>query len=143
MSDDAPPRTLLWPGVPLAFGSAILFDASTPFAKLLLGSMDAQMLAGLLYLGAGPGLALVHFARKGIGLETPVRRYAQTPLRTGRLDRIRLIPATPRRFPQNARNGAEPRGSPPSGQESTSLIFAIWNPLPSCRSLALCVSMMI
>ena len=49
----------LWPGVPLALASAALFGASAPFAKLLLGSMDPQLLAGLLYVGAGGGLALV------------------------------------------------------------------------------------
>jgi hypothetical protein len=45
----------LWPGVPLALASAILFGASAPFAKLLLGSIDPQLLAGLLYLCAGTG----------------------------------------------------------------------------------------
>ena len=49
-------RNLLWPGVPLALTSALLFGASTPFAKLLLGSVDPWLLAGLLYLGAGIGL---------------------------------------------------------------------------------------
>jgi len=29
---------LQWPGVPLAIGSAVLFGASTPLAKLLLGA---------------------------------------------------------------------------------------------------------
>ena len=47
----------LWPGVPLALGSAILFGASAPLAKLLLGEIDPWLLAGILYLGAGVGLA--------------------------------------------------------------------------------------
>lgn len=47
---------LLWPGVPFALASALLFGASTPFAKLLLGEVDPWLLAGLLYLGAGIGL---------------------------------------------------------------------------------------
>ena len=38
--------------------SAALFGASTPLAKLLLGSTSPLLLAGLLYLGAGIGLAL-------------------------------------------------------------------------------------
>ncbi len=36
--------------------SAVLFGASTPLAKLLLGSVDPWLLAGLLYLGSGLGL---------------------------------------------------------------------------------------
>ena len=50
-------------GVALALLSALLFGASTPFAKLLLGSVDPWMMAGLLYLGAGVGLAGVHLSR--------------------------------------------------------------------------------
>ena len=67
----------LWPGVPLALASAALFGASTPFAKLLLGSVDPWLLAGLLYLGAGLGLALVQLARSALRLpaaEAPLRR---------------------------------------------------------------------
>src|SRR4051794_41968658 len=41
------------PGVLFALASALLFGASTPFAKLLLGALDPWMLAGLLYLGSG------------------------------------------------------------------------------------------
>jgi drug/metabolite transporter (DMT)-like permease len=70
-------HSILWPGVPLALTSAVLFGASAPFAKLLLGSMDAQLLAGLLYLGAGIGLAIVHGGRAAVGLpapEAPLRR---------------------------------------------------------------------
>lgn len=68
----------LWPGVPLALGSAVLFGAATPFSKLLLGAVDPQLLAGLLYLGAGLGLAIVHAARAAIGVpapEAPLRRH--------------------------------------------------------------------
>ena len=43
-------------GVPFALGSALLFGVSTPLAKLLLGTVDPILLAGLLYLGAGLGL---------------------------------------------------------------------------------------
>src|SRR5262249_37777762 len=38
--------------------SAALFGASTPLAKLLLGSTSPLLLAGLLYLGAGLGLGV-------------------------------------------------------------------------------------
>ena len=67
----------LWPGVPLALGSAILFGASTPLSKLLLGALDPQMLAGALYLGAGLGLAAVRLGRNAAGVpsnEAPLRR---------------------------------------------------------------------
>jgi drug/metabolite transporter (DMT)-like permease len=44
---------LMQPGILLALSSAVLFGASTPFAKLLLGSVDPWLMAGLLYIGAG------------------------------------------------------------------------------------------
>jgi len=43
-------------GVLYAIGPAVLFGASTPFAKGLLGSVDPVLLAGLLYAGSGIGL---------------------------------------------------------------------------------------
>ena len=63
-------------GVMAAFGAALLFGASTPFAKLLLGSSSPWVAAGLLYLGSGLGLAVyrwmnhlppVHLNRSGMG----------------------------------------------------------------------------
>jgi drug/metabolite transporter (DMT)-like permease len=67
-----------WPGAPLALASALLFGASTPFAKLLLGDgLSPWLLAGLLYLGSGVGLSLVHLVRRGMGLtagEASLRR---------------------------------------------------------------------
>jgi drug/metabolite transporter (DMT)-like permease len=57
-------------GIALALLSALLFGASTPFAKLLLGSVDPWMMAGLLYLGAGIGLAGVHLSRGMLRLAT-------------------------------------------------------------------------
>src|SRR5216684_1916314 len=69
---------LAWPGAPLALLSAVLFGASTPFAKLLLGEgISPWLLAGLLYLGSGIGLSIVHLGRRAIGLgsaEAPLRR---------------------------------------------------------------------
>lgn len=70
-------RSTLWPGVPLALGSAVLFGASAPLSKLLLGSVDPWLLAGILYLGAGLGLAGVHFGRLTFKLpqvEAPLRK---------------------------------------------------------------------
>ena len=68
---------LTWPGAPMALASAALFGASTPFAKLLLGTVDPWLLAGLLYLGSGIGLGLVQLARRPLGIgaaEAPLRR---------------------------------------------------------------------
>lgn len=45
-------------GVRAALAAALLFGAGTPLAKLLLRDIDPWMLAGLLYLGSGVGLAL-------------------------------------------------------------------------------------
>jgi len=42
-----------------AFLSAVLFGISTPAAKAFLGSTDPTVLAGLLYCGAGVGVALI------------------------------------------------------------------------------------
>jgi drug/metabolite transporter (DMT)-like permease len=60
----------------LALGSAFLFGASTPIAKLLLGVTDPLLLAGLLYLGSGIGLALATAIRRSVGVVRP-----EAPLR--------------------------------------------------------------
>src|SRR6185503_2827339 len=67
----------LFPGVPLALGSAVLFGAAPPLSKILLGSVSPSLLAGLLYLGAGLGLAVLGIARRLSGhaaSEAPLRR---------------------------------------------------------------------
>jgi drug/metabolite transporter (DMT)-like permease len=73
-----PPASPLWPGVPLALLSAALFGASTPLAKMLLGDgLNPFVLAGLLYLGSGIGLASLSAARRvsgGVAAEAPLRR---------------------------------------------------------------------
>jgi drug/metabolite transporter (DMT)-like permease len=51
-------------GVQAALAAAVLFGAGTPLAKLLLGSVDPWMLAGLLYLGSGLGLGLFRLVRR-------------------------------------------------------------------------------
>ena len=45
-----------------ALTAAALFGVATPCAKLLLGSIDPWLLAGLFYLGSGFGLAVWRFA---------------------------------------------------------------------------------
>jgi drug/metabolite transporter (DMT)-like permease len=46
-------------GILAALGAALLFGASTPLAKLLVGEASPWLVAGLLYLGSGLGLAVV------------------------------------------------------------------------------------
>jgi drug/metabolite transporter (DMT)-like permease len=71
-------------GIPLALLSALLFGASTPLAKLLLGEVDPWMMAGLLYLGAGIGLAAIGAARTALPA-------AEAPLRRGDLPWLALV----------------------------------------------------
>ncbi|MEK7415981.1 MAG: DMT family transporter, partial [Planctomycetota bacterium] len=76
-----------WPGAPLAIGSAALFGASTPLAKALLGEgISPWLLAGLLYLGSGIGLALVVVTRRLLG-----RSSGEAPLGSGDWKWIFLI----------------------------------------------------
>lgn len=62
--------------VVLAFISAALFGLSTPASKALLGSVDPAILAGLLYCGAGIGVALLRRIMRatvfGAPKETPL-----------------------------------------------------------------------
>ncbi len=58
--------------------AAVSFGVSAPFAQRLLAHVDAQLLAGLLYLGAGLVLLVAG----------PARRRHETPVR--RTDRLRL-----------------------------------------------------
>lgn len=55
-------------GAGLALLSALLFGASTPFAKLLLRDIGPWMLAGLLYLGSGLGLIAVKTVARALVL---------------------------------------------------------------------------
>jgi drug/metabolite transporter (DMT)-like permease len=56
-------------GAVFALLAALLFGASTPFSKVLLRGVDPIMLAGLLYLGSGIGLAIVLSIRRFIDRE--------------------------------------------------------------------------
>jgi drug/metabolite transporter (DMT)-like permease len=47
-----------------ALAAALLFGASTPLAKLLVGDMPPLLLAGLLYLGSGLGLGALLLLRR-------------------------------------------------------------------------------
>jgi drug/metabolite transporter (DMT)-like permease len=59
-----------------ALASAVLFGASTPAAKVLVGSVHPAVLAGLLYCGAGIGIAVLRRLRTSVGApaETPLSR---------------------------------------------------------------------
>lgn len=52
------------PGVGTALLAAVLFGASTPFAKGMLATESPQVLAGLLYLGSGVGLGSLWLWRR-------------------------------------------------------------------------------
>ena len=54
-------------GILLAILAAALYSISTPISKLLLESMPSTILAGLLYLGAGAGMAIFGLVSKSIG----------------------------------------------------------------------------
>ncbi|MFG1379048.1 hypothetical protein [Xanthobacter autotrophicus] len=63
----------------IGFGrlSAGLFGANTPLARQILGAVDPWMMAGLLDLGVGVGLAAIHLFRALLRLpavEAPLRR---------------------------------------------------------------------
>ncbi|HSJ80287.1 MAG TPA: DMT family transporter [Thiobacillus sp.] len=53
------PHSAIWP----ALAAAALFGASTPLVKLLVGELPTLLLAGLLYLGSGLGLAAIRLLR--------------------------------------------------------------------------------
>ena len=59
----------------VALAAAALFGASTPLAKLLQAEITPGLLAGLLYLGSGAGLALVQIVRRlgGRAVEAPLQ----------------------------------------------------------------------
>ena len=81
------PRQLAWPGASMALASAILFGISTPVAKLLLGDgISPLLLAGLLYLGSGLGLAAVHAASRLSG-----QGSREAPLRSADLPWLALV----------------------------------------------------
>jgi drug/metabolite transporter (DMT)-like permease len=51
------------PGIAAALAAAVLFGVGTPLAKLLLDAVSPWLLAGILYLGSGMGLAIWRLAR--------------------------------------------------------------------------------
>jgi drug/metabolite transporter (DMT)-like permease len=65
MTDPTPPWISRLPaGVGAALLAAALFGAGTPLAKTMMAEVSPWMLAGLLYLGSGLGLALLRLVRR-------------------------------------------------------------------------------
>ena len=69
-------RRLVVSPIAAALAAALLFGASTPLAKQLLHDVSPIMLAGLLYLGSGIGLALIRVMRDR-GWRTPVLNQSE------------------------------------------------------------------
>ena len=51
--------------VAIALAAAALYALSTPFSKILLADISPNMMAALLYLGAGAGMSVLAYARFG------------------------------------------------------------------------------
>jgi hypothetical protein len=74
-----------------ALASAALFGLSTPAAKVLVGAMHPAVLAGLLYCGAGVGVALLRrVLPSAIGPRAPEAALARSQLPWLKQDDIRL-----------------------------------------------------
>src|SRR5262249_25986569 len=63
-----------------ALASAALFGVSTPAAKLLVGSVHPIVLAGLLYCGAGGGVALLRRVLPSSVLSAPEAKLTRAEL---------------------------------------------------------------
>ena len=61
-------------GASFAIASALLFGASTPAAKLLLGDLPPPQLAGLLHAGSGLGLTLIRLLMPSCAEEAALAR---------------------------------------------------------------------
>jgi drug/metabolite transporter (DMT)-like permease len=77
MAKPATPTTNVH-AIAAALGAAVLFGASTPFAKQLVGELPALLLAGLLYLGSGIGLAVARVIRDR-GWQSPKLQRTEWP----------------------------------------------------------------
>ncbi len=75
--------TRLPPGAAAALLAARQFGASTPLAKRLLGDLPPLLLAGLLYLGSGVGLASLRALRRFAGGEAAPLTRADVPWLAG------------------------------------------------------------
>jgi drug/metabolite transporter (DMT)-like permease len=67
---------VLQKGILAALGSAVLFGAGTPLAKLLLTHVNPWLLAGLLYFGSGIGLSVYRFVISASSVNLPKNEIA-------------------------------------------------------------------
>ena len=65
----------LQPGVAASLAAALLFGAAAPLAKLLLVQVSPWLLAALLYLGSGVGLALLRRVRRNLPVRLPAGEW--------------------------------------------------------------------
>lgn len=63
-------------GISLAILAAALYAINAPFSKLLLQHIPATLMAGLLYIGAGAGMALVALFRRISGEKAEKRGFS-------------------------------------------------------------------
>ena len=68
-------------GALCGLGAALLFGASAPLAKRLLPETSPHVLSGLLYLGAGLGLAVIRALAALVPGQSAARATAEAPLR--------------------------------------------------------------
>ncbi len=71
--------------------SAALFGASTPAAKMLIGSVHPAVLAGLLYCGAGLGIALLRRILPSFVTRAPEVRFPRRDPMARRSHRRRRV----------------------------------------------------
>ncbi len=64
---------MLQKGILAALGSALLFGAGTPLAKLLLTHISPWLLAGLLYIGSGLGLTMYRYIIRAPAVHLPAQ----------------------------------------------------------------------
>jgi drug/metabolite transporter (DMT)-like permease len=69
------PFARLQPGVAASLAAALLFGAAAPLAKLLLAQVSPWLLAALLYLGSGLGLALLRRLRRMPSVRLPAGEW--------------------------------------------------------------------
>src|SRR5947208_551906 len=63
--------------------AAVLFGLSAPLAKILVGNLSPQLLAGLLYVGSGIGLTILVVVRSGTPRTNPELHAADIPFLVG------------------------------------------------------------
>jgi drug/metabolite transporter (DMT)-like permease len=70
-------------GIRDALFAAVLFGLSAPVAKILVGKLTPQLLAGLLYLGSGIGLTILAWVRSATPRADPGLHSADVPFLAG------------------------------------------------------------